>query len=623
MARVSFLLPRDDMLPYVPALAEKYHLEVLEVRTIQTSQAVEAANHAMEAGADIVIARGLQAELIRSSTTVPLVNIQLTAQEVALLVHRAKRLTSRQLPRIALVGLQNMFQDVSHLGQLLGVDLRTYFPECYADSNAFLEQGAAKACSDGADVLIGGDVVCQYAEERGLPSIFIDSSPECIENACRTAQRMAYALDLEKRNNAQLQSILDYTVNGLILIDAHGVIQQLNPSSEHLLDPYQRGLIGKAAGEIFPSLTQELLEEVLIQGHELPIIHLRLGDMQVAASVSPVTSGDEITGAVISITDSKQLKLYTNRERIELLHQGFSAPFTFDSIIVRAPKMLAVIEQAKRCAAFQAPVLILGEFGTERRELAQCIHNAGQNRENALVQFRCNCADPKIVEEHLFGPNGLVEQAQGTIFLDEVSCLSRFAQSKLLRLIPGHSALAGGTGSLPRLRVLAGDRRDLAQLAEREEFDRELYYALSITVLTIPPLRQRPEDIIPLADYFLRTFQERYGRYLHLTKTAWQRLRSYSWPGNLPELSSICQRIVVNAPRRTVDEFFLDTLLDSSDTPAPQPAVPATVVYQDPNAVRITELLAACHGNRRAAAQALGVSTTTLWRRMKKYGIQA
>ena len=581
MARVAFLLPREDMLPQIPALAQKYHLDVILARAIQTDEAVEATRKAMADGADIVVARGLQANLIKANTSVPLVAIQFTAQEIGLLIRKATELVSSPHPRVGLIGAPSMFQDVSHLGELLGVELRSYF------GGGDFARAAAEAIDEGADVLIGGDVACQYAAQRGFPAVFISSSTECIENACRAVQRVAYALDLEKRNAAQLQIILDYTVSGLILLDGQGLVCQLNHSSEQLLNAAEPNWVGKPVWELLPALTAETLEPVLQRGEELTALHLRHGESRFLTTISPVTAEDRPSGAVISLTDSQQFKTYADRQRKELYHQGFTAPFTFDTFIARSPKTQALLEQARHCARFNAPVVIQGEFGTEKEELAQCIHNAGDSPENAFVHFNCNCMDPDA-EEKLFGPQGLVERAQGILFLDEVSRLSPAGQYRLYRLIAGRpDSVSGALNASPT------------------------------------PLRERQEDITPWADYFLQAYQKRYGRYVHLTKTAWQRMWDYPWPGNLAQLRGFCQRIVVGSPRRAVDEFFLDSLRrDGGPARSTESSGPASAAYQDPAAARIAELLSTCHGSRSAVAQALGISTTTLWRRMKKYGIQ-
>jgi len=624
MARIAFLFPsqdREDMLAYLPALAEKYRLDILEARSIRTEEAIEAARQAVERGAGIIVARGLQAELIRNSVPIPLVPIRFTAQEVGMLAERARGLTGKASPTVGLVGHPGMFHDVSHLGELLHMRLLV---RCYPKEEELI-LAARQLIEEGAEVLIGGDTVCRYAAQCGLPAVFIASSPECVENACRSARRMADALDLEKRNAAKQQILMDYTVNGLILIDSGGAVRLLNHSSEQLLGLSQQNAEGMPVWELLPALTRESLAAVFQRGEELTTLRLRHKDAHYLATFSPFLVEGRVDGAVISIADRQQLNFYANRQRKELFSQGFTAPYTFDTLITRSSNMRALLEQARRCARFRAPVIIQGEFGTEKEELAQCIHNASENGENAFVHFNCGSMPPEAAEEKLFGSGGLVERAQGALFLDEVSRLSPPAQYRLYRVVSGRPDSVSGPLSAPPppLRVLVGDSRNLQALAETGQFRRDLFYALNVTLLSIPPLRERKEDIPLWANHFLQFYQKRYGRYIHLTRTAWQWLGGYPWPGNLTQLRNLCQRLVVGSPKRTVDQFFLETLLGEAPPPleaGESACVPAS--GRDPNAERISKLLAQCHGNRSAVAQAMGISTTTLWRRMKKYGIQ-
>ncbi|MPN31150.1 Alginate biosynthesis transcriptional regulatory protein AlgB [bioreactor metagenome] len=172
--------------------------------------------------------------------------------------------------------------------------------------------------------------------------------------------------------------------------------------------------------------------------------------------------------------------------------------------------------------------------------------------------------------------------------------------------------------------MLAADTRDLGELVRAGAFREDLYYALSVMILSIPPLRQRKEDISGWAEFFFQELQQRHGRYVHLIRGAWQRLLDYDWPGNLAQLRSLCERIIVESPRRTVDEFFLDSQLRVYG-PVQRQEEPhdSSAVYYDPKAARIAQLLRNHHGSRSIVAKELGVSTTTLWRYIKKYGIQA
>ena len=147
----------------------------------------------------------------------------------------------------------------------------------------------------------------------------------------------------------------------------------------------------------------------------------------------------------------------------------------------------------------------------------------------------------------------------------------------------------------------------------------DLACVLAPLCLTIPPLRQRPDDALAWAQAILKQLQPSYGRYLHLTQDAWKALGGFSWPGNKAQLYGVCQRILVEAPRRTVTEETVRSFLPASAAPAAD--APAASLLLQPEEQRLRQLLRLYDGNRAQTARALGISTTTLWRKMKKYGI--
>lgn len=172
------------------------------------------------------------------------------------------------------------------------------------------------------------------------------------------------------------------------------------------------------------------------------------------------------------------------------------------------------------------------------------------------------------------------------------------------------------------VRVIAASSVNLPARVERGEFRSDLYYALSVLSIEVPPLRRRRDDILPWMEYELNEWQDRYKRDIHLTQGARQYLLNYDWPGNLDQLGTVCQRIVLLTEKRSIDEGFLRAQLEQV-APRMLPGAEKVVLYKDQKAVQITELLRRYGGSREKVAAELGVSKTTLWRHIKKYGIEA
>lgn len=624
MAHVAILLPRDDMLETARQMAEQYHLDVIGVYAVHNSDILAKTEEVIADGADIVMARGYQATLIKRNSNITLVEIQLTSQEIVQLVMKAKSLVLKPHPVVGLVGYENMFHSTAGFSEVLDVDLKTWMVEPREEIPGAVEQ----AKEAGVDVIIGGDVACAVAAELQIPSVFLTSGAESIAEACRVARHVAYALDLEKKNGIELRALLDYTVSGLIHLDTDGKIRYLNHAAEQSLQTTETEVKGVPSRQVIPELKEHALESVLKEKRESESFQLKIGQSVYWTVVSPIKVDEKITGLIMSLTEEHQLRRYAEEQQRRLKGQGFSAPFTFETFVPHSAKITKLADEALHYSkTSNLPILILGEFGTEKEELAQCIHNASAFKESAFLHFNCSGPDPDKISERLFGPDGMVTKTQGVLFLNEVSALSDEAQYQLYRMLIGRADSSFGIlhANTAAPRIIAADTHDLGELVRQGEFREDLWYVLTVMILRIPPLRRRPEDILSWSDYFFRELQRRYGRYIHLTKAAEKRMTDYEWPGNLAQLRNVCERIMIDSPRRTVDEIFLDGLLQSSapfrkDISAGGPQ--AAAGYTNPKAARIAQLLELHHGNRKAVAADLGVSVTTLWRYMKKYQIQ-
>lgn len=626
MARIAILLPRDDMIQPARELAQQYHLDVVGIYAVHTSGIKEKLDEVIHAGADIVMARGGQALHVKHNSTLPLVEIQLTGLDVILLAMQAEKVIKKSCPKVGLVGFRNMFGILPDPDRLANIRLSTYFLDEPEEVVAALAQMVDQAAADGMDILLGGENVCALAAQKGIPAIYAASGSESIADACRVARHVAYAIDQEKRNTAEVQMILDHTVDALIQIDGQGTIQNMNPAAEHLLSTISSQERGKSVCQVLKSLKQAAVDAVLLEGQEFNTVPIKIDSALFLAAISPVTTDTGVSGAIISIAGRDQLELYAAEQQNELRRQGFDAPFTFENFVARSVQSQALVKQAQRYAQFDLPLLINGELGTEKEELAQCIHNCGAYSDRAFIHFNCDGPDPEHTTRRLFAPAGLLEKAQGTVFLNEVSKLSAEGQYLLYRTITGRaeSSYCSLEYSPSRsFRMILADSRDLYELTQSGELREDLYYAISVMTLHIPPLRQRREDIQGWAELFFQTLQQRHRRYVHLTQGAWEKLCGYNWPGNLAQLRSVCERILVDAPRRNVNEQFLETVfyhvapIHRSDERLVDQAT-----YQDPKAAHISELLKIHLGSRNAVAKEMGISTTTLWRYMKKFGIQ-
>jgi formate hydrogenlyase transcriptional activator len=306
----------------------------------------------------------------------------------------------------------------------------------------------------------------------------------------------------------------------------------------------------------------------------------------------------------------------------------------FEQIVGDSAALRVVLEQAQRVAAVDSTVLIQGETGTGKELIAHAIHNASPRSGHPLIKLNCAAIPFDLLESELFGHErgaftGAVSQSmgrfeladKGTLFLDEVGDIPLSLQPKLLRVLQEQEFERLGSGRTHRVdvRVVAATHRDLEQMVKRDQFRGDLYYRLSVFPITLPPLRERLEDIGPLAEHYVEVFSRRMGK--HITGIPDELLntfKSYSWPGNIRELQNLIERAVVLANDGVLSNPLRLTgaasLLGSA----------ARETFRESDRIRILRELEHTGwrvGGSDGAAARLGLNRTTLISRMKKHGI--
>jgi transcriptional regulator with PAS, ATPase and Fis domain len=330
------------------------------------------------------------------------------------------------------------------------------------------------------------------------------------------------------------------------------------------------------------------------------------------------------------------------------------AYYTFDSIVGTSPAIKRAIKLAKETASLDNNVLILGESGTGKELFTQAIHNASTFSAGPFVAVNCSAIPNSLLESELFGYEGgsftgakkdgapgKFELAKGgTIFLDEINSMSLDMQAKLLRVLQNKAIVRiGGSKEIPvNIRIIATSNVDLWELVQQGEFREDLYYRINVISITIPPLRQRENDIILLIDYILDRMSSRVGELITIDEEATEALCSYHWPGNVRELENVLERSWVIAKTNNSNKITLREVLEyrgireeilkpaerteflSSPARSDRDTSKETLEYQESQSIR--EALIVNKGNVKATAEQLGVSRNTLYRKMKKYNIQ-
>ena len=306
----------------------------------------------------------------------------------------------------------------------------------------------------------------------------------------------------------------------------------------------------------------------------------------------------------------------------------------FEQIVGDSAALKVVLEQAQRVAAVESTVLIQGETGTGKELIAHAIHNASRRSGHPLIKLNCAAIPFDLLESELFGHErgaftGAVSQNigrfeladKGTLFLDEVGDIPLSLQPKLLRVLQEQEFERLGSGRSHRVdvRLVAATHRDLEQMVERDQFRGDLYYRLSVFPITLPPLRERLEDIGPLVEHYVEVFSHRMGkRIAGIPDEFVNAFKSYSWPGNIRELQNAIERAVILANDGVLPNPLRPTRSDSIVASAAREA------FRESDRIRIIRALETTGwrvGGPDGAAVRLGLNRTTLISRMKKHGI--
>ncbi len=338
---------------------------------------------------------------------------------------------------------------------------------------------------------------------------------------------------------------------------------------------------------------------------------------------------EELKSLIKKIEDKISLK-EENRRLKEAI-----ARYTFADLVGKSLKMQKIYRTIMKVAQVDCNVLIHGETGTGKELVARAIHYYSKRRENPFVPFNCGAFTEELIASELFGYEkgaftgafrtkiGLLEAAnKGTVFLDEIGEMPLSMQVKLLRAIEGKKIMrVGGVQPIKLdIRIIAATNQDLRKLVAEGKFREDLFYRLNVVSICLPPLRERKEDIPLLIQYFLKKYNDFFGKKIKgISKKALQCLLKYPFPGNVRELENIIERAVALSEGHEITIEDLPQDISEFEIMAEGETTPFSMAEQEKQ--HIQRALEVTGYNKTAAAKLLGFSRTTLWRKLKKYGL--
>jgi PAS domain S-box-containing protein len=435
----------------------------------------------------------------------------------------------------------------------------------------------------------------------------------------------------------ELTSVFDNLPDGVIAIfDGELTVATANRQIADFVGLSSEKILGKKAMDVFerrvPYLA-ELMMEVRDTGKDIRNYTLEVvgPDGTLNHFLTSISAIDELPtperGLVVVLHDITEL----TRLRESAFQRG-----RYGELFGKSEVMRRLFEEIESVSTSDAAVLIVGETGTGKELVARTIHQKGKRHSKPFVPVQCSALPEGLIESELFGHRkgaytgasehrkGRFELADGgTIFLDEIGTLSLQTQTKLLRVLQEKiiDPVGSSDGKRVDVRVVSATNRQLRELIASGEFREDLYYRLKVLQIEVPPLRERRGDIQLLANLFLERFSRHYQKnVLEITASAKALLKNYAWPGNVRELENAIEHGFSFTQGAVLDHSHLPAeLRHSAPNGTPPPPGAPTDLRQEEQDIR--QALQSVKGNRVKAATLLGLHRSTLWRKMREYGI--
>lgn len=458
------------------------------------------------------------------------------------------------------------------------------------------------------------------------------------------------------------QQMFQHSITGVVITDKEGRITEVNPAFKEQTGLSASDVVGRRHRDL-------IIEEIIDQTAELqvfkegkPITQLTklYNGKEVLVTAIPIKNKQEqiikVISQMLDVTVLNHLKheifqLEQEHEEItQQLEELKSNKTAIHSIVAYDMKMKNVIDRALRVAQHDSTVILYGESGVGKEVLVKLIHENSNRSSQPLIKVNCGAIPNELLESELFGYEpgaftgaspkgkvGLFEQAaKGTILLDEIGEIPLHLQVKLLRVLQEFEITrVGGTKPIKiDTRVIAATNQNLEDLIKKGGFRKDLYYRLNIIPIHIPPLRERPNDIVPLTYHFIHNIRQKYGVNKIFSKEVMDSFKHYHWPGNVRELQNIVERlcIMIEKPIITAEdirnELFIQQHKEKTQT---EPQRESDNIITEPNNLKslkeqmehyekqLIDRALKNYPSIRAAAKALEVDASTLSRKVQKY----
>jgi transcriptional regulator, propionate catabolism operon regulatory protein len=617
----------ESVVPHYDAEAE---IRVFRKGFDEALETIRALTRGAGEEVDVLVSPGGSGAFLRERSGLPVVAVTPTGFDILQALSRARRLSRR----VGIVTYAEVPSALEQFKEEYGVEL-----EARAYTNPSDAESSVRALAErGVEVVVGPGIITDLAEQAGLRSVFVYSR-DSVHDAVRRAIEIARVARAEEARRERTDAILSHLGEGVVAVDNDERIQSINPAMQRLLGVTAERATGARLSSLAPAMS---LARVLESGAEQLEVVLKLGSRLLVTNRIPLREHGVQTGAVLTCQDASAIERVDRSLRSEHRPRRFVARYELADLVGESQAIVECRALAARYARTEATVLLTGQSGTGKEVLAQGIHNASGRGARPFVAVNCAAFPETLLESELFGYEegaftgsrrggrpGLFEAAHtGTIFLDEVGDVPLALQTRLLRVLQEREVLRLGSNDPTQVdvRVIAATNRALAQCVADGTFRKDLYYRLNILHLHLPPLADRPGDVPVIAALLLSRALRRHRAALDAREVLEKlvpRLDRYRWPGNIRELENVLERIAVlcaeaTTLRGTTLRQLSSVVPELFQGSAPADAATLSAARRETDREHILRVLAACGGDRAAAARQLGIGRTTLWRKLNQ-----
>ena len=586
-------------------------------------------------GVEVIIGRRATASLLRKKLTIPILSLPVTSLDVLRCIKEATQYGKR----IFLPSYMGLIEGIETIEELFGIEI---IQQVYYDQDTLLD-GLSQARTLNIDAVMGGGMMIRRAQKMGIPAVEIVISDDSISSILEDAKSVAQSKREELENAMHYRYIVDSASDGIISIDDTGYVTTINNVAKKLFGIQSESVEGDLLKN--RAAKKKKMLGILKKGSPRVDELERIDNKYYLANYTPIEISSRITGMVTTFRNATHVMKAEKKLRRSYA-KGLVAKYSLNDLTYISSVMHSLVTRVNQFAATDSTILISGETGTGKEIIAQSIHRLSPRKRGPFVSINCGALPKNLLESELFGYEegaftgsrrggkpGLFELAHtGTIFLDEIASTPPTVQTRLLRVLQEKEVMRiGGDELFPvDVRVLAAANKPLLAEVRAGRFREDLLYRLDVLKIAIPPLHKRLEDLPILVESLLvRIAREHKKEPVKLMQHHIDALMDYHWPGNVRQLENFIQRLTLLCDDKVEDEDFKSLLeeLTTDEEPSEEPpkresgdtrTQEAKAVPRIPEEfAEIERVLQEAKYSKARAAEMLGISRSTLWRKIR------